>query len=151
MTYVDEQRDRLKRTPVGAETLFESFEKRWRIWLAELDVPQSKKEELLKAGFLGVIGSVDGTYGRCLNTVILFWLVYCACYCSVLCKLTICYQCWVSSTRRSKNSITLALRSCMVGNCLSGFLIFARSFCTLRYIIHPLPVHVCIHVSLHIH
>jgi hypothetical protein len=39
----------------------------------------------------------------------------------------------------------------MVGNCLSGFLIFARSFCTLRYIIHPLPVHVCIHVSLHIH
>ncbi len=30
--------------------------------MAELDVPEEERNEILLAGFLGVIGSVDGTY-----------------------------------------------------------------------------------------
>ena len=125
--FVPYQRDRNKRLAYGEETTFQSFERRLRSWVAELGVPEEERKEILLAGFLGVIGFVDGTYSTtsvpsdALISTVCTWVTFCF---SV--QLLDCLA------RKFRNCFIPALRNYMAGNYWFGCLTFANVFCILR-------------------
>ena len=58
------ERNKERKVAPGEPTLWQLYQKRWKSWVEQLDVQPQLRDEILKAGFQGAIGSTDGTYGR---------------------------------------------------------------------------------------